>query len=469
MMSRFVSRRFWAGFAALAAAAQLWAMGSAQAVVVELKDVAPDRIQRQQAEFVGQIPLPGTPNLGQFNERLKERTLIAGSAIFIRVFKAESELEVWMQRGDRFEHFATYPICHWSGTLGPKINEGDKQSPEGIYTVSSKQLHLIGRHPRSLNLGFPNALDRQFQRTGSYILIHGGCSSVGCFAMTNPVIEEVFSLAQTALKGGQDAIQVHVFPFRMTEDKLKAYALNEWYDFWRNLKDAYDSFERTRLPPKVTICEGRYWVEDGQRAQEVAAQSPLAVCGASRQTGVSQNKGVDSATVSAERALLPLWAPKFVAHPSTLPSPLLAPMVQHLKRQSPLEQAQAQSSNLQTLRGGTLADLLSSNPVLARSSGALSTAARQLTTGQSITVVATSTRSQRGNQSVPRNEAKKATTTAGLLPRVQISCSLALSSCRRWAALQQTKAVRQALDRSTTQRARVSQRDGAVRLGNGKS
>lgn len=252
----------------------------AQAFRIELKDVAPDRIERQRAEAIGQIPFPDTPNVAQFEQRLKEKGLATGAAMFVRVFKAESELEVWMQKGDRFELFATYPICHWSGTLGPKISEGDKQSPEGVYTVSSKQLHMIGRHPRSLNLGFPNALDRQFQRTGSYILIHGGCGSVGCFAMTNPVIEEIFSLSQAALKGGQEALHVHVFPFRMTEQKLRAYALHEWYDFWRNLKDIHDSFERTRRVPKVTVCEGRYWVEGDEGNGEVASQGPLAVCGA---------------------------------------------------------------------------------------------------------------------------------------------------------------------------------------------
>jgi murein L,D-transpeptidase YafK len=252
----------------------------AQAFRIELKDVAPDRIERQRAEAIGQIPFPDTPNIAQFDQRLKDKGLAAGAAMFIRVFKAESELEVWMQKGDRFELFATYPICHWSGTLGPKVSEGDKQSPEGVYTVSSKQLHMVGRHPRSLNLGFPNVLDRQFQRTGSYILIHGGCGSVGCFAMTNPVIEEIFSLSQAALKGGQEALHVHVFPFRMTEQKLRAYALHEWYDFWRNLKDIHDSFEKTRRVPKVTVCEGRYWVDGDEGNGEVASQGPLAVCGA---------------------------------------------------------------------------------------------------------------------------------------------------------------------------------------------
>jgi murein L,D-transpeptidase YafK len=274
------------------------ATSPATAFRIELKDVAPDRVERQRAEAIGLIPLPGTPNIAQFEQRLKDKGLAAGNAMFIRVFKAESELEVWMQKGATFELFATYPMCHWSGTLGPKVVEGDKQSPEGVYTVSARQIHVSGRHPKALNLGFPNPLDKQFQRTGSYLLIHGGCGSVGCYAMTNPVIDEIFTLAQAALKNGQDAINVHAFPFRLTEQKLRAYALNEWYDFWRNLKDVHDAFERTKRVPRVMVCEGRYWVDPGSDptlAQgEVASQGPLVVCGAPQEVA-SSNKPTENA------------------------------------------------------------------------------------------------------------------------------------------------------------------------------
>ena len=303
----------------------------AGAVVIELKDVASDRVERQRAEAIGQLPLAGTPNVGQLAERLAEKKMAMGNPILIRVFKASSELEVWMQSGETFELFATYPICNWSGTLGPKMTEGDKQSPEGVYTVTSQQLHLVGRHPRSLNLGFPNALDRQMSRTGSYILIHGGCSSVGCFAMTNPVIEEIYSLALAALgKGKQDALQVHVYPFRMTEERLQAYALNEWYDFWRNLKDVSDSFERTHLPPKITICEGRYWVDDDANLQEVASHGPLAVCAASLVEAASPRSpaGADQ-SVAVHR--LPLRA---MVHPALVPSRPSAPMVHNQRGRS---------------------------------------------------------------------------------------------------------------------------------------
>jgi murein L,D-transpeptidase YafK len=342
-------KRRWLAVGVLASAMASHATSQAHAFRIELKDVAPDRIERQRAAAMGQVPLPGTPNVAQFDQRLKEGGFTAGSPIFIRVFKAESDLEVWMQKGDRYELFATYPVCHWSGTLGPKVSEGDKQSPEGVYTVTQRQLHMIGRHPRSLNLGFPNVFDRQFQRTGSYILIHGGCGSVGCFAMTNPVIEEIFVLSQAALKGGQDQIHVHVFPFRLTEQRLQAYALHEWYDFWRNLKDVYDGFEKTKRPPRVSVCEGRYWVDNEMAGhspgiQEVASQSPLAVCGEAAQ---SPNSPTESASLLSKSS----WSQRPLGPPAQFQNSPLAldltnpnvgsPLVGPVQRSRPGNQATA--------------------------------------------------------------------------------------------------------------------------------
>ena len=235
---------------------------SAPALTIELKDVAPDRIERQRRAAEGALPLPGTPNAAAFTERLAEHGVTPGMPVLIRVFKQESELELWVKRDEAYILFATYPVCQWSGTLGPKLSEGDKQTPEGFYTVTRRQLHRIGRWPKALNLGFPNAYDKKHDRTGSYILVHGGCSSVGCFAMTNTVIEEIFTLTSAALRRGQTHVPVHVFPFRMTEANLARHASSPWRDFWLDLKEGYDSFERRRLPPKVSICEGRYTVAD---------------------------------------------------------------------------------------------------------------------------------------------------------------------------------------------------------------
>lgn len=255
----------------------LWALAllvassaPAAALSIELNDVAPDRVERQRKAAEGALPLPGTPDVAKFAERLEAQGLKAGMPILIRVFKQESELEVWIERDEAFVLFATYPICQWSGTLGPKISEGDKQTPEGFYTVTRRQLHRAGRWRKALNLGFPNAFDRSQSRTGSYILVHGGCSSVGCFAMTNAVIEEIFKLTTAALAAGQGHVPVHVFPFRMTDENLRAHADSPWRDFWIELREGYDSFERRRQPPQISICQGRYHIGDALDADPEA-------------------------------------------------------------------------------------------------------------------------------------------------------------------------------------------------------
>ena len=210
--------------------------------------------------------LPSAADLAsERDRRLAEKGMSAGSPILIRIFKAEFELELWIRKDERFELFATYAVCYWSGTLGPKLHEGDKQAPEGFYAVGLNQIHRRGRWPRSLNIGYPNTLDRAYARTGSLILVHGGCTSTGCFAMTNPVMAEIYALAEQALQHGQERIPIHVFPFRMTEANLAARvaAHAEWRAFWLNLKLGYDLFERTRVPPKVGICNKQYAVSAG--------------------------------------------------------------------------------------------------------------------------------------------------------------------------------------------------------------
>lgn len=252
---------------------------AASAISIELKDVAPHRIERQKLAKTGKLPLPETPDLSKLGERLAQKGLKLGAPVFIRVFKTESKLEVWMKKDDRFIHFATYPVCNWSGTLGPKIAEGDKQTPEGFYTVNRRRLHLIGRWPRSLNLGFPNIFDQAHARTGSYILVHGGCSSVGCFAMTNAVMKEIYQITSRAIRTGrQRHVPIHVFPFHMTEDNMAKHKASPWIDFWQDLKAGYETFERTRIPPQVSVCRGRYVVRDADGIAEGDTR-PLAVCG----------------------------------------------------------------------------------------------------------------------------------------------------------------------------------------------
>ena len=192
--------------------------------------------------------------------RLAAKGLKAGAPIFIRIFKKESQLELWMLRGEKFVLFDSYAICTWSGRLGPKLKEGDWQSPEGFYTVARGQLNPNSRYRRSFNLGFPNIFDRAHKRTGSFLMVHGGCSSIGCYAMTDPVIDEIWHLVTKAFDGGQARFAVHAFPFRMTRFNMTLYAGHKWAAFWSDLKRGYDMFELLSVPPQVSVCKGRYEV-----------------------------------------------------------------------------------------------------------------------------------------------------------------------------------------------------------------
>jgi murein L,D-transpeptidase YafK len=203
-------------------------------------------------------PLPGTPDLARFDERLAMRGLNLGQPVFIRIFKREHELELWMQKDGRFERFETYPICTWSGKLGPKLRRGDYQAPEGFYTVSRAQLNPNSRWHRSFNLGYPNVLDRAHGRTGDYLMVHGGCSSAGCYAMTDAVVEEIWRLVSAALRLGQKRFAVHVFPFRMNDATMRLHQGSEWDTFWSDLRPAQELFDKTRVPPRIRVCDGRY-------------------------------------------------------------------------------------------------------------------------------------------------------------------------------------------------------------------
>lgn len=207
--------------------------------------------------------LPGTPDLARFDERLAARGVKLGVPVYIRIFKLESELELWVEKGARFERFATYPICRWSGRLGPKFREGDRQAPEGFYTVAAEQLNPNSRMHRSFNLGFPNAYDQAHGRTGSFLMVHGGCASIGCYAVTDPAVDEIWRMVTAALEQGQARFPVHVFPFRMTERNLNFRRGYRWHGFWADLNKGYDLFEPSRIPPAVSVCNGRYVFEPG--------------------------------------------------------------------------------------------------------------------------------------------------------------------------------------------------------------
>ncbi len=179
--------------------------------------------------------------------------------LLLRAYKKESEIELWKRNGaGRFVHIKTYPICRWSGQLGPKTKEGDRQTPEGFYTVAKKQMNPNSAYYLSFDVGYPNALDRTLGRTGSAVMVHGICASMGCFAMTDQVAGELFAVAREAFNGGQGAFQFQSYPFRMSVANLARYRSDPNIGFWRQLKEGSDRFEATGLEPNATVAGGRY-------------------------------------------------------------------------------------------------------------------------------------------------------------------------------------------------------------------
>src|SRR6266567_2682635 len=181
------------------------------------------------------------------------------SPILVRLFKQEAELEVWKQdRSGRFALLKTYPICRWSGDLGPKVREGDRQAPEGFYSISPGQMNPQSAYYLSFNTGYPNAFDKALGRSGSQLMVHGDCSSRGCYAMTDEQIAEIYSLGRESFFGGQRAFQLQAYPFKMTPLNMAKHRNNQNMPFWKMIKEGYDHFEVTRQEPKVDFCEKKY-------------------------------------------------------------------------------------------------------------------------------------------------------------------------------------------------------------------
>jgi len=196
---------------------------------------------------------------------MSDKDMDPQSPMLVRLYKQEAELEVWKQnRSGRFELLKVYPICRWSGDLGPKVKEGDRQAPEGFYTISPAQMNPASAYYLSFNTGFPNTYDRAWGRTGSELMVHGDCSSRGCYAMTDEQIAEIYSLGRESFFGGQRAFQFQAYPFRMTAKNMARHRNNPNLAFWKMLKEGSDHFEVTHLEPKVDVCEKRYVFDAAQ-------------------------------------------------------------------------------------------------------------------------------------------------------------------------------------------------------------
>ena len=199
--------------------------------------------------------------------------------VLIRAFKKEAEMEIWKQRSDgRYVYLKTFPMCRWSGQLGPKVREGDRQVPEGFYTITPGSMNPNSAYYLSFNVGYPNAYDRAWGHTGGSIMVHGICSSAGCFSMTDQQIEEIYAIMREAFAGGQHAVQMQSFPFRMTAENMAKHRLDPNIGFWRELKKGSDTFEVTKMQTPVGVCNKHYVfasAKGGARFDAEASCPPL--------------------------------------------------------------------------------------------------------------------------------------------------------------------------------------------------
>jgi murein L,D-transpeptidase YafK len=215
--------------------------------------------QTKQNERITEVRARVEPSL---KEELATAGFTLGDAAFIRIFKESRELELWLEpKGStEFKLWKSWPIVAMSGKLGPKLKEGDGQAPEGFYEVQAKALNPQSDFHLSFNVGYPNAFDQAQGRTGSFIMVHGNKVSIGCFAMTDAVIEPIYLVLEAALNNGQASVPVHIFPFRMTEERMARAETEKapWLDFWRTLREGFTRFEQTRVPPTPRVEGGRY-------------------------------------------------------------------------------------------------------------------------------------------------------------------------------------------------------------------
>ncbi|AWC70048.1 peptidoglycan meso-diaminopimelic acid protein amidase [Serratia marcescens] len=183
---------------------------------------------------------------------------LLGSPVYIQIFKEERKLELYAKMGNEFRLVNTFPICNFSGGLGPKRREGDFKSPEGFYSVDARHLKPDSKYYRAINIGFPNDYDKSQGYSGAYLMIHGECKSIGCYAMTNTYMDEIYRYVEAAFAYGQSRVNISIYPFRMTEQNLKRHASSSYIAFWRQLKPGYDYFAKNHQPPTMGVVNGQY-------------------------------------------------------------------------------------------------------------------------------------------------------------------------------------------------------------------
>ena len=207
-------------------------------------------------------------------EQMSKIDTTSSAPVLVRTYKKEAELEIWKMKSDgRYALLKTYPICRWSGQLGPKKVEGDMQVPEGFYTIEPGQMNPNSHYYLAFNVGYPNAYDRAYGRTGGAVMVHGVCSSAGCFSMTDEQVADIYAIARDAFRGGQRQIQLQSYPFRMTAENMAKYRLDPNIAFWKELKNGSDHFEVAKTEPPVVVC-GKHYVFGATASGAVSASAP---------------------------------------------------------------------------------------------------------------------------------------------------------------------------------------------------
>jgi murein L,D-transpeptidase YafK len=284
---------------------------------------------------------------------IKAKGMTRTSPIMVRVFKEEGQLEIW-KRADtgRFEFVEDFEICKWSGKLGPKFIEGDRQAPEGFYAIAPGQMNPNSQYHLAFNTGYPNAFDRSHGRGGSHLMVHGACSSSGCYSMSDEQMEVIFAFAREAFRGGQKSFQFQAYPFRMTAKNMARYRDDPNIEFWRNLKQGYDLFEITKVPPRVGVCEKKYTFAAGVasgdapmeackpdepspalaaalagKEKEVSAEMTAAISKSSYAAPAPTVQGLKEAKLVADWSKRRLRGERVSREPPSLANPSIAPAV----------------------------------------------------------------------------------------------------------------------------------------------
>jgi murein L,D-transpeptidase YafK len=284
-------------------------------------------------------PNPNRAVPAKLLQSFKAKGIKASAPIMMRIIKDEHLLEVWKQKDSgRYDLIAAYNICAWAGKLGPKKTTGDRQAPEGFYTIRASLMNPNSKYFLSFDTGYPNAFDRSHGYTGANLMVHGACSSAGCYSMTDASVQEIFSLARDAFKGGQENFILQALPFRMTADKMARYSGDPSFPFWQMLKEGYDHFELTRTPPKVDVCEKKYvfnrTAADGSSFSASAACPPMTISASLSSASAAYQVKYEAAFAAARlkyadlpapvvtggksRPLDKKWQPKAVSLPSAM-------------------------------------------------------------------------------------------------------------------------------------------------------